>query len=200
MPRETNRYRLNYMQAYVKQYDDGSEILQSYTTDVVKKTPDGKYIRLWHAWSPSTNKQVNAYCNRRFRDIPYEDGTVEDCSIEYKRKGYALDGFPVSATPENCKRDAKEFITSLKAGLLYTDSGRYGYSTLLNKDLRKYYKSNKKMLKLINVLEACARKRSMRGKNPLNVLLKLYNYDFEQVWENSGLSSEYRLFAAPSLN
>ena len=47
MPKEIERKRLNYMQAYIKYYDDGSQILQSYNTDVVKRTPDGQYIRLW---------------------------------------------------------------------------------------------------------------------------------------------------------
>lgn len=47
MAHEIDRQRLNYMQAWIKKYDDGSEILMSYNTDVVKKTPDGRYIRLW---------------------------------------------------------------------------------------------------------------------------------------------------------
>lgn len=199
MPREVNRYRLNYMQACVKQYDDGSEILQSYTTDVVKKTPDGKYIRLWHSWSPATNKQVHAYCHRTFRDIPYEDGTVEDRTVPYKRKGYTLSGKEVSLEIPYCQAEAKEFIKSLASGNLYTDDGRYGYSTLINKELRQHYKKNKKMLNLINVLEACARKKPIRGKNPMNSLLKLYNFDFDEVWDNSGLSSQYRLFAGPDI-
>lgn len=193
MPREVNRYRLNYMQAYVKQYDDGSEILQSYATDVVKKTSDGQYIRLWYGWSPATNKQVHAYCHRTFRDIPFADGTVEERKRVYKRKGYNLEGLKDELNLADCRREAKEFIKSLKAGVLYVWDNRYGYSTIYNKELREHYKGNKKMLELINILDACARRRLIRGKNPMNAFLKIYDFKFVDVWINSGLETKYNL-------
>lgn len=186
MAHEVNRYRLNYMQAYVKQYDDGSEILQSYSTDVVKKSPDGKLIRLWHSWSPSTMKQVKAYCGHYFRSLPYEDGTYEDLTPEYRRKGVRLSGRKEELTPENCKKYAKMFAEFMEQG----NSFSQGYITCYDKDLKQIYKGNKKMLKLVNILSSCAKHKMLRGTDEINVLIKLYNYDFRKVWE-SGLCEQY---------
>lgn len=191
MPREVNRYRLNTMSACVKQYDDGSEILQSYTTDVVKKTPDGKYIRLWHCWSPTTNKHVHTYCGRTFRDIPFEDGTVEDRKPEYRRKGYTLKGRQCELTPAQWKYHAQEYAKSISAGILYVGDDNYGFATGLTKDLRQIYKQNKKYLSLIKVLDACARKKEIRGDALMNAIVLLYKFDFLDLWINGGLSVKY---------
>lgn len=185
MAHEVNRYRLNYMQAYVKQYDDGSEILQSYTTDVVKKTPNGKYIRLWSGWSTSTSKQVSVWCGKRFRDIPFADGTVEDRTVQYKRKGYDLKGWESKLTPEDCMIGAKRYAASIKNG----QGISCGYSTIFDKELKQIYKGDKAMLRLMNILSSCA-KHKIKGNDEINVLIKLYNFDFKKVWE-SGLCELY---------
>lgn len=199
MPKEINRYRLNYMQAYVKQYDDGSEILQSYNTDVVKKTPDGQYIRLWYGWSPATNKQVSTWCHRSFRDIPFVDGTVEDRKPIYKRKGYNLRRRQEEFTPQQWKEMAKDFAESLSAGQLYLYDRRYGYNTALHKDLKVIYKHSPKYLKLFKVLNACINKKPIRGNTVMNTILMLYDYDFEKIWLEGGFMVEYpNLIANPS--
>ena len=187
MPREINRKRLNYMNACVKYYDDGSEILQSYSTDVVKKTPDGKYIRLWHDWSPSTMKQVKAYCGQYFRGLPYEDGTYEDTRREYRRKGVDLIGLVRSCTLAECKAGARMIANDISNG---RETVFNYYKTCYDKDLKEIYKGDKKMLELLDILYSCA-KRKIRGKSAANALIKIYNYDFITLWKEGGLCKLY---------
>ena len=111
MAYEINRKQLNYMQAVIKYYDDGSEILQSYSTNVVKKTPDGKYIRLWDGWSSSTMKQVKAYCGHYFRGLPFADGTYENLTREPQRRGYSMNGRLRANTTAYWKSRGLDYIT-----------------------------------------------------------------------------------------
>lgn len=189
MAYEVNRKQLNYMQAYIKYYSDGSEILQSYSTDVVKKTPDGHYIRLWDGWSPATNKQVNAYCSRRFRSIPFADGTVEDTKPIYKRKGYRFmrdrDG-SYQTKEQNLalaevKNKVEEFMHSLKQKNMRWLI-EYAYNSACNKELRKQCKS-KKRNRLLDALYSCTTGKPT--KNAIGILCKLNNFNIKTVWENS---------------
>lgn len=181
MPKEIERKRLNYMSAYIKYYDDGSQILQSYNTDVVKRTPDGQYIRLWDGWSSSTNKQVNAYCGYRFRSLPFEDGTVEDTKPVYRRKGYKYNGSPKALSLAEIDEKVKDFIRSLKNKNLRW-MVQYDYNSACNKELKKWAKSEKRQ-RLVDALYSCATKKPT--KNAMGVLAKLYNFDINEVWNNS---------------
>ena len=181
MPKEIERKRLNYMSAYIKYYDDGSQILQSYNTDVVKRTPDGQYIRLWDGWSSSTNKQVNAYCGYRFRSLPFEDGTVEDTKPVYRRKGYKYNGSPKALSLAEIDEKVKDFIRSLKNKNLRW-MVQYDYNSACNKELKKWAKSEKRQ-RLVDALYSCATKKPT--KNAMGVLAKLYNFDIDEVWNNS---------------
>lgn len=181
MPKEIERKRLNYMSAYIKYYDDGSQILQSYNTDVVKRTPDGQYIRLWDGWSSSTNKQVNAYCGYRFRSLPFEDGTVEDTKPIYRRKGYKYNGSPKALSLAEIDEKVKDFIRSLKNKNLRW-MVQYDYNSACNKELKKWAKSEKRQ-RLVDALYSCATKKPT--KNAMGVLAKLYNFDIDEVWNNS---------------
>ena len=181
MPKEIERKRLNYMSAYIKYYDDGSQILQSYNTDVVKRTPDGQYIRLWDGWSSSTNKQVNAYCGYRFRSLPFEDGTVEDTKPVYRRKGYKYNGSPKALSLAEIDEKVKDFIRSLKNKKLRW-MVQYDYNSACNKELKKWAKSEKRQ-RLVDALYSCATKKPT--KNAMGVLAKLYNFDINEVWNNS---------------
>ena len=58
--------RVDYMQAWIKEYEDGTLVLQSYDTDVVRRTPSGQYIRLWEGWSVSTSRQVQRAFSQNF--------------------------------------------------------------------------------------------------------------------------------------
>lgn len=181
MPKEIERKRLNYMSAYIKYYDDGSQILQSYNTDVVKRTPDGQYIRLWDSWSSSTNKQVRAYCGYRFRSLPFEDGTVEDTKPVYRRKGYKYNGSPKALSLAEIDEKVKDFIRNLKNKNLRWVV-QYDYNSACNKELKKWAKSEKRQ-RLVDALYSCATKKPT--KNAMGVLAKLYNFDINEVWNNS---------------
>lgn len=181
MPKEIERKRLNYMSAYIKYYDDGSQILQSYNTDVVKRTPDGQYIRLWDGWSSSTSKQVSIYCGYRFRSLPFEDGTVEDTKPVYRRKGYKYNGSPKALSLAEIDEKVKDFIRSLKNKNLRW-MVQYDYNSACNKELKKWAKSEKRQ-RLVDALYSCATKKPT--KNAMGVLAKLYNFDINEVWNNS---------------
>lgn len=58
-----------YGKALVKVYDDGTEVLQSYDTDVMKRTPDGTLVRLWWDWSATTGRHIYAFCGLRKADL-----------------------------------------------------------------------------------------------------------------------------------
>ena len=192
--------RLNYMNAYVKRYDDGSEILQSYSTDVVKKTPDGKYIRLWAGWSPSTMKQVKAYCGYYFRGLPFSDGTYEDTKPEYQRAGCDRNGqvrrSPVGFWVNRRLSEIQQAITDASINELL-----FSYNTACSKELKVIYKDNPKVLRLLAAIKICAASKcrimdipckTEENKYPdISMLAKLYNYDFEQLWTVGGLRKEY---------
>ena len=42
--------------------DDGSEVLQSYETKVLRRYSDGTLYRLWNGWSATTGKHIKAFC------------------------------------------------------------------------------------------------------------------------------------------
>ena len=51
-----------YGKAVVTVYEDGTEVLRSYETDVIKRTADGKLVRLWDDWSATTGRHIRAFC------------------------------------------------------------------------------------------------------------------------------------------
>lgn len=183
MRHEIERKRFRCMQAEVVKYDDGSEILISYSTPVVEKTPQGQYIRLWDGWSSTTSKQVYMYCSHSFRRLPFRDGTYEDLTPEYKRMGYDLDGHKEWLTPDDCEEYAERYVRNLSCTIASS------YSTCYNKELKQIFKDNQRMKDLFNIMNMCAR-RKIIGNKPVNALVKMYDFDFKKVWE-SGLSEQY---------
>ena len=181
MPREIERKQLNYMNAWIKYYDDGSEILMSYSTDVVKKTPEGKYIRLWHSWSPSTMKQVKTWCGYYFRGLPYEDGTYENLKKEYKRKGYNIEGRSSYLTINEVKSKITSILYDLKRKNLRW-MVQHDYNSACNKELKKWAKSEKRK-RLVDALYSCATKKPT--KNAIGVLARMYNFNIAELWKNS---------------
>ena len=191
-----NNKQLNHMNARIYYYDDGSEILTSYGTDVVKRTPEGKYIRLWKGWSRSTSKQVHTYCGMSFRYLPFEDGTYEDTKQRYKRKSYYLspnfnrqtEQWYIEARGNYSKIDPKALKE--KKGFGYTLYTRFieavnnkniksiltNYQTGIHKELKEYYRENKSVLQLLDLLRSCALSKS--SKNIIGTLARLYDYDF----------------------
>lgn len=51
-----------YKKAIVRIYDDGTEVLRSYGTDVITRKADGALIRHWDGWSATTGRHVAAFC------------------------------------------------------------------------------------------------------------------------------------------
>lgn len=63
-----------YGKALVKVYEDGSEILQSYQTNVLYRSPSGELFRLWDGWSMTTGRHVAAFCGigkREYENLPF---------------------------------------------------------------------------------------------------------------------------------
>ncbi len=181
MPREIEREQLNYMQAWIKYYDDGSQILMSYSTDVVKRTPAGKYIRFWHSWSSSTMKQVKAYCGYYFRGLPYEDGTYEDINASRSRKGFKYDGSAKYLTKDDIEMYTHNFIRDLQQKN-YKWMIEMSYNTLCNQSLKKWAKSEKRK-RLLDALYSCATQKPT--KNAVRVLARMYNFDIKELWKNT---------------
>lgn len=69
----TNGRKSFYGKAIIKQFADGSEVLQSYNTDILKKTAEGVFIRLWGGWSATTGTHIKSYCGmskKEFMALP----------------------------------------------------------------------------------------------------------------------------------
>lgn len=69
------RQKSFYGKARVTVYSDGSKVLTSYSTDVVRKDANGKVFRLWSGWSATTGKHIAAFCGlnkREFNNLPTE--------------------------------------------------------------------------------------------------------------------------------
>ena len=69
----TNGRASFYGKAKIKVFADGSEVLQSYNTDVLKKTAEGVYLRLWDGWSATTGTHIKSYCGmtkKEFGKLP----------------------------------------------------------------------------------------------------------------------------------
>lgn len=189
----TNKEQLRYMQAWIKTYADGTQILQSYNTDVVKRTPNGEYIRLWNSWSVTTSKQVRAWCGENFRDLPFEDGTVEDRrrSPSNTVHGYDVDGSIYTRTRE----DRYDGAPTSKDQLTL-DWYEIYYKTFFNKKIRQLIKGDKEAKLLLETADACAKGKYIKHCNQNNywkqkvlpepknmggVIAKLYDYNFSKA-------------------
>ena len=61
--------------------DDGSEILQSYQTQIVRRYPDGTITRLWNDWTPTTGKHIRKFCGlnkKQYLELPMGKKHEED--------------------------------------------------------------------------------------------------------------------------
>ena len=62
-----------YGKARVIVEDDGTEVLISYSTAVVKRYPSGNLVRLWDGWSATTGRHIKAFCGLNkdgYRKLP----------------------------------------------------------------------------------------------------------------------------------
>lgn len=58
----TNGQKSFYGKAIVKIEDDGTEVLESYGTPVIKKLNNGELIRLYDGYTQTTVKHIKAFC------------------------------------------------------------------------------------------------------------------------------------------
>ena len=61
--------------------DDGSEVLQSYETQVLRRYSDGTLYRLWDDWSATTGKHIKAFCGlnkKQYLELPIGNKPDED--------------------------------------------------------------------------------------------------------------------------
>lgn len=58
----TNGQKSFYGKAVVEVYQDGSAILFSYNTPIVKRALNGDLTRLYAGWSQTTGKHIKAFC------------------------------------------------------------------------------------------------------------------------------------------
>ena len=61
--------------------DDGSEVLQSYETQVLRRYSDGTLHRLWNDWSATTGKHIKAFCGlnkKQYLELPMGNKPDED--------------------------------------------------------------------------------------------------------------------------
>lgn len=58
----TNGQKSFYGKAIVKVEDDGTKILESYRTPIIKELASGELIRLYDGWTPTTGKHIKSFC------------------------------------------------------------------------------------------------------------------------------------------
>lgn len=192
-----SKKRVNYMEAWVKTYSDGTKILQSYATDVVKRTRKGKYIRLWDGWSVTTNRHVYTAFDVSLKSLPFEDGTYEKTpqyrrGMKFYRWGYNhRDTARVMLTDNKGKvtNDVKQFVARFVRAVKEGDIELIVdyYSTCIDKELKQIYKNNKKMIELFRAMRVCLEQKPR--KDEISMLCKIYEYDFPTVY--SYMKSNY---------
>ena len=86
-----------YGKALVLEYADGTQVLKSYDTKVLKRKPDGTLVRMWDGWSATTGRHIKTFCGLNkagFEALPYKydpDRTVtaSDVRVYAERYGKA---------------------------------------------------------------------------------------------------------------
>jgi len=58
----TNGRASFYGKARVVINDDGREVLYSYNTPIIERTPTGELRRLWYGWSATTGAHIKSFC------------------------------------------------------------------------------------------------------------------------------------------
>lgn len=51
-----------YGKAMVAEMPDGSEVLLSYGTPIIKRLASGALERLWYGWTATTGRHIKAFC------------------------------------------------------------------------------------------------------------------------------------------
>lgn len=60
--RPIDRKKSFYGKARVCVESDGSEVLYSYNTPIIRREKSGRLHRLWFSWSATTGRHIRAFC------------------------------------------------------------------------------------------------------------------------------------------
>ena len=58
----TNGQKSFYGKTFVEIEEDGTEILYSYNTPIIKRLKSGELIKLYDGWTQTTGKHIKAFC------------------------------------------------------------------------------------------------------------------------------------------
>lgn len=58
----TNGQKSFYGKTFVEIEEDGTEILYSYNTPIIKRQKSGELIKLYDGWTQTTGKHIKAFC------------------------------------------------------------------------------------------------------------------------------------------
>ena len=155
MTRVIDKKQFRSMNAYIKYCDNGDEIFQSWSTDVVLRKKNGELVRLWYDWSVCTNKQVKTYCGKSLRDIPFEDGIIE----ETKRS------VNVSGTQHIFHEDFVGVKKSKMTPIWFVKHYGTGYRA---KQIKKLIGNNKELNDIYRIAHICAlaNEKMKKGDKP----------------------------------
>lgn len=71
----TTNQKSFYGKAKVIVLSDGTQLLKSYETIVLKRKPDGELVRTWLGWSATTGKHIAAFAGinkKQYLSLPLE--------------------------------------------------------------------------------------------------------------------------------
>ena len=60
--RPTDGRKSFYGKAIVTIDEDGTEIMSSYNTPIIKRTVSGELVKLWDGWTSTTGRHIKAFC------------------------------------------------------------------------------------------------------------------------------------------
>lgn len=58
----TNGQQSFYGKAFVEIEEDGTEILYSYNTPIIKRLKSGELIKIYDEWTQTTGRHIKAFC------------------------------------------------------------------------------------------------------------------------------------------
>ena len=112
-----------YGKAAVLVYGDGTEVLRSYSTNVLKRKPDGTLVRMWDGWSATTGRHIKAFCGLNkagFDALPYcaqhDDRTVTRADVYAYAERYgkaAAASWLLLVPPDIYDGDYEDLMTEL---------------------------------------------------------------------------------------
>lgn len=141
-----------YGKAVVDTLDDGSQVLYSYNTPIIKKYPNGELKRLYDGWSATTGAHIKAFCGldkKGFLNLEYEQfneslKTRKNRKLKESMDTYndivdSLAEYASEYLEEEPDRDVYECITEvINSNFIYYDE-QYTVLRYLGKNPLEYF-------------------------------------------------------------